>query len=258
MEIALIILIPFLGTIIGSAFVYLLKDKINEKVQKILIGFASGVMLAASIWSLLIPSIESSSSMGNLSFIPAVVGFLLGIGFLLLLDTLVPHMHIDSEEPEGLKSNAKKQNMFLFAITLHNIPEGMAVGVVLASAINGSTPITMMAALSLSIGIALQNIPEGAIVSTPLRKEGLSKNKSFIYGILSGIVEPIAICVTIIFSSIITPILPYVLSFAAGAMLYVIVEELIPETQSGKHTNIGTISFAIGFVLMMILDVALG
>ncbi|MBE6131766.1 MAG: ZIP family metal transporter [Erysipelotrichaceae bacterium] len=258
MEIALIILIPFLGTIIGSAFVYLLKDKINEKVQKILIGFASGVMLAASIWSLLIPSIESSSSMGNLSFIPEVVGFLLGIGFLLLLDTLVPHMHIDSEEPEGLKSNAKKQNMFLFAITLHNIPEGMAVGVVLASAINGSTPITMMAALSLSIGIALQNIPEGAIVSTPLRKEGLSKNKSFIYGILSGIVEPIAICVTIIFSSIITPILPYVLSFAAGAMLYVIVEELIPETQSGKHTNIGTISFAIGFVLMMILDVALG
>jgi len=245
MEIALIILIPFLGTIIGSAFVYLLKDKINEKVQKILIGFASGVMLAASIWSLLIPSIESSSSMGNLSFIPEVVGFLLGIGFLLLLDTLVPHMHIDSEEPEGLKSNAKKQNMFLFAITLHNIPEGMAVGVVLASAINGSTPITMMAALSLSIGIALQNIPEGAIVSTPLRKEGLSKNKSFIYGILSGIVEPIAICVTIIFSSIITPILPYVLSFAAGAMLYVIVEELIPETQSGKHTNIGTISFAI-------------
>lgn len=257
MEIALVILIPFLGTILGSAVVYLLKDKINEKVQKILIGFASGVMLAASIWSLLIPSIESSSSMGNLSFIPAVVGFLLGMGFLLLLDTIIPHIHIDSEEPEGLKANVKKQNMFLFAMTLHNIPEGMAVGVVLASALNGNTPITMAAALSLAIGICLQNIPEGAIVSTPLKKEGLSKNKSFLYGVLSGVVEPLAIVITIIFSSLITPILPYILSFAAGAMVYVIVEELIPETQKGKHTNIGTISFAIGFVLMMILDIAL-
>ena len=258
MEIALVILIPFLGTVIGSAFVYLLKDKINVKVQKILIGFASGVMLAASIWSLLMPSIETSSSMGDLSFVPAVVGFLLGMGFLLLLDTIIPHMHIDSEEPEGLKANVKKQNMFLFAITLHNIPEGMAIGVVLTSAINGNTPITMMAALTLAIGICLQNIPEGAIVSTPLKKEGLSKNKSFLYGVLSGAVEPLAIVLTIIFSSIIIPILPYILAFAAGAMVYVIVEELIPETQSGKHTNIGTVSFAIGFVLMMILDITLG
>ena len=258
MEIALIIIIPFLGTIVGSALVYLLKDKLNEKLQKILIGFASGVMLAASIWSLIIPSIDLSESMGELSFLPAAIGFILGIIFLLVLDSFVPHLHLNSDKPEGIKSEIKKQNMLLFAITLHNIPEGMAMGVVLAGALQNNTMITLAGALSLALGIAFQNIPEGAVISTPLKKSGLSKHKSFIYGVLSGIVEPIAVLVTLAFSSFIYPILPYILSFAAGAMIYVVVEELIPEAQNGEHSNIATIAFAIGFVLMMILDVALG
>ena len=258
MEIALVVIIPFLGTIIGSALVYLLKDKLNEKLEKILIGFASGVMLAASVWSLLIPSLELASEVNTISFLPAVIGFLGGIGFLLLLDTFIPHLHLNSDKPEGVKSNVKKQNMLLFAVTLHNIPEGMAVGVVLAGALQNNTMITLAGALSLAIGIALQNIPEGAVISTPLKKAGLSKNRSFVYGVLSGVVEPIAVLITLVLSNYIGSALPYILSFAAGAMIYVVVEELIPEAQSGEHSNIATIALAIGFALMMVLDVALG
>ena len=258
MEVALVVIIPFLGTIIGSALVYLLKDKLNEKLQKILIGFASGVMLAASVWSLIIPSIELSESMGDFSFVPAAIGFMLGIIFLLTLDSVIPHLHLNSEKPEGIKSDIKKQNMLLFAVTLHNIPEGMAMGVVLAGAMQNNAMISLTGALSLALGIAFQNIPEGAVISTPLKKAGLSKHRSFIYGSLSGIVEPLAVLITLAFSSFISPILPYILSFAAGAMVYVVVEELIPEAQSGEHSNIATIALSIGFVLMMILDVALG
>ena len=258
MEIALVVIIPFLGTIIGSALVYLLKDKLNEKLEKILIGFASGVMLAASVWSLLIPSLELAPQVNSISFLPAVIGFLGGIGFLLLLDTFIPHLHLNSDKPEGVKSNVKKQNMLLFAVTLHNIPEGMAIGVVLAGALQNNTMITLAGALSLAIGIALQNIPEGAVISTPLKKAGLSKNRSFVYGVLSGVVEPIAVLITLLLSNYISSALPYILSFAAGAMIYVVVEELIPEAQSGEHSNIATIALAIGFALMMVLDVALG
>lgn len=252
------LILPFLGTMLGAFMVFFLKDKVNEKIQKILIGFAAGVMIAASIWSLIIPSIEQSSNLGKLSFIPAAVGFIIGILFLLLLDSIIPHLHMNSEKHEGLKSNLKKRTMLILAVTLHNIPEGMAVGVVLAGAYYGNNVITIMGALSLSIGIAIQNFPEGAIISMPLKAEGMSKKKAFSYGTLSGIVEPISALLTILFARYVTSILPYILSFAAGAMIYVVVEELIPESQAEEHTNLSTISLAVGFVLMMILDVALG
>lgn len=251
------IIIPFLGTVLGSSLVFLLKDKLNNKVEKALLGFASGVMIAASIWSLIIPAIDLSEHM-KLPWLPATIGFLLGIGFLLLLDTIIPHIHLNEEEPEGIKTNLKKQSLLMFAVTLHNIPEGMAVGVVLAGAYSGNTTLTVMGALTLAIGIAMQNLPEGAIISMPLKSEGMSKKKAFIMGSLSGIVEPIAAFLTLLLAKYISPALPYLLSFAAGAMIYVVVEELIPEAQNGKHTNIATIALAIGFVLMMVLDIALG
>ena len=250
------IIIPFLGTVIGSSLVFLLKDKLNNKVEKALLGFASGVMIAASIWSLIIPSIDLSENM-KFPWIPATIGFLLGVGFLLLLDTLIPHMHLNDNEPEGIKTNLKKQSLLMFAVTLHNIPEGMAVGVVLAGAYSGNTTLTVMGALTLAIGIAMQNLPEGAIISMPLKSEGMSKKKAFLMGSLSGIVEPIAAFLTLLLAKFISPALPYLLSFAAGAMIYVVVEELIPESQSGEHSNLATIALALGFVLMMILDVAL-
>ena len=257
LEMILGLLLPFLGTTIGASMVFFLKDKLNEKIQKILLGFASGVMIAASVWSLIIPAIDMSSTTA-IPWLPAAIGFLLGIGFLLLLDTVIPHIHLNSNESEGPKTGLKKSTMLIFAVTLHNIPEGMAVGVVLAGAYYGNTMITMAGALALSIGIALQNLPEGAILSMPLVGEGYSKKKSFLVGTLSGIVEPIAALITILLTSFIEPILPYLLSFAAGAMIYVVVEELIPEAQEGKHSNLSTIALAFGFVLMMILDVALG
>lgn len=252
------ILIPFLGTTLGAAMVFLMKKELNSKVEKALLGFASGVMIAASIWSLIIPSIDMSSSYGKLSFIPAAIGFLLGVIFLLLMDIIVPHFHLNSDEPEGMKSKLKKTTMMVFAVTIHNIPEGMAVGVVFAGAMQNNSLVTISGAIALSIGIAIQNFPEGAIISMPLKSEGMSKGKSFLYGTLSGIVEPIAAIITVLLINIVTPILPYLLAFAAGAMMYVVVEELIPEAQAGKHTNISTIGFTIGFILMMVLDVALG
>ena len=258
MELTMGLLIPFLGTSLGSAMVFLMKNKINKKVEKTLLGFASGVMIAASVWSLLIPSINMTEEQGKVAWIPAAVGFLLGIIFLLVLDSLIPHLHLDSDKPEGLKAKLKKTTMMIFAVTLHNIPEGMAVGVAFAGALAGNTGITMSAAIALAIGIAIQNFPEGAIISMPLKSEGISKTKAFIYGTLSGAVEPVAAFITILLTSLVVQILPYLLSFAAGAMIYVVVEELIPESQSGAHSNIGTIGVAIGFVLMMILDVALG
>lgn len=256
MEVTIGLLIPFLGTSLGSLMVFLIKDKMNPKVEKLLLGFASGVMIAASIFSLIIPSIEMATSQNIITYLPASVGFLLGMGFLLLLDSIIPHLHNGSENPEGIKSNLKKKTMMVFAITLHNIPEGMAVGVIFAGAL-ASKNISFASALALSIGIAIQNFPEGAIVSLPLAIEGKSKPKAFLMGMGSGIVEPIAAVITILLSQVMIPILPYLLSFAAGAMIYVVVEELIPESQNGKHSNIATIGVAIGFVLMMILDVAL-
>ena len=258
MNLTIGLLIPFLGTSLGSAMVFLMKNKMNRKVEKILLGFASGVMIAASVWSLLIPSIDMTEEQGKVAWIPAAVGFLLGIIFLLVLDSLIPHLHLDSDKPEGLKAKLKKTTMMIFAVTLHNIPEGMAVGVAFAGALAENAGITMSAAIALAIGIAIQNFPEGAIISMPLKSEGMSKTKAFVYGTLSGVVEPIAAFITILLTSVVTQILPYLLSFAAGAMIYVVVEELIPESQSGEHSNIGTIGVAIGFVLMMILDVALG
>lgn len=258
MNILLGLLIPFVGTTLGAAMVFLMKNKLNKKVEKVLLGFASGVMVAASVWSLLIPSIDMAKEQNIIAWLPATVGFTLGIVFLLILDNIIPHLHIKSKEPEGLKSKLGKSAMMVLAVTLHNIPEGMAVGVALAGAISGSSTITMMGAIALSIGIAIQNFPEGAIISMPLKEEGNTKSKSFIYGTLSGIVEPIFGGLTILLTSLVVPILPYLLSFAAGAMIYVVVEELIPESQVGKHSNLGTIGFACGFILMMILDVALG
>ena len=250
--------IPFLGTILGSFLVFFMKKNLNLKIEKILLGFAAGVMIAASIWSLIIPSIDMSNSLGKLSFLPAAIGFLLGIFFLLILDTVIPHLHVNSEEPEGIKAKLKKSTMLVLAVTLHNIPEGMAVGVVLAGSYYGNTLITVSGALALAIGIAIQNFPEGAIISMPLKSEGISKVKSFSFGVISGIVEPIAALITIALIKYINPILPYLLSFAAGAMIYVVVEELIPESQAKKHSNFATISLALGFTLMMILDVLLG
>ena len=258
MNIFIGLLIPFLGTTLGSAMVFLMKNKINNKLEKILLGFAAGVMVAASVWSLLIPSIDMAKEQNIISWLPATVGFILGIIFLLILDIIIPHLHVKSIEPEGLKSKLGKSMMMVLAVTLHNIPEGMAVGVALAGAISGNNTITISGAIALSIGIAIQNFPEGAIISMPLHEEGNAKSKSFLYGTLSGIVEPIFGGLTILLTSLVVPILPYLLSFAAGAIIYVVVEELIPESQIGKHSNLGTIGFAFGFILMMILDVALG
>ena len=258
MQLVLGLAIPFIGTTLGAAMVFLMKKEMNKKVEKILLGFASGVMIAASVWSLLIPSIEMAETQGKIAWIPAAIGFLLGIVFLLVLDSVVPHMHLESEKPEGIKSKLKKTTMMVFAVTLHNIPEGMAVGVTFAGAISQNAGITMAGAFALAVGIAIQNFPEGAIISMPLKAEGMSKGKAFLYGTLSGVVEPIGAIITILLTNAIVPILPYLLSFAAGAMIYVVVEELIPESQAGEHSNIGTIGVAIGFTIMMILDVALG
>ena len=251
------ILIPFAGTSLGAACVLFMKRNLNIKVQKALTGFAAGVMVAASIWSLLIPAIEQSQSMGKLSFVPAVIGFWVGILFLLLLDKTIPHLHMNSNEAEGPHAKLKKTTMLVLAVTLHNIPEGMAVGVVFAAMLMPNSEISSMGALALAIGIAIQNFPEGAIISMPLKAEGESKTKAFIYGVLSGVVEPVAAVLTILAAGIIVPVLPYLLSFAAGAMLYVVVEELIPEMSEGKHSNIGTLMFSLGFTIMMTLDVAL-
>jgi len=258
MQLLYIMLLPFLGTTLGAGCVFFLKKEMNKNLQRALAGFASGVMVAASVWSLLIPALEQSEDMGKLSFVPAVVGFLAGIFFLLLLDHLIPHLHAGSEESEGPKSNLKKTTMLVLAVTLHNIPEGMAVGVVFAGWLSGVEEITLMGAFALALGIAIQNFPEGAIISMPLISEGVSKPKAFLYGVLSGIVEPLGVLLTVLAASKIIPAIPYFLSFAAGAMMYVVVEELIPEMTEGEHSDVGTILFAIGFALMMVLDVALG
>ena len=252
------ILIPFAGTSLGAAMVFFMKTSLNEQVSRALTGFAAGVMVAASIWSLLIPSMEQSAAMGIWAFVPAVIGFWVGILFLLLLDHIIPHLHRNSDETEGPRSRLKRTTMLVLAVTLHNIPEGMAVGVVYAGWLSGNTYITVTGALALSIGIAIQNFPEGAIISLPLRAEGAGKGKSFLYGVLSGVVEPIGAFLTILAATLILPALPYLLSFAAGAMMYVVIEELIPEMSVGKHSDIGTVFFAMGFTLMMALDVALG
>ena len=252
------LLIPFAGTALGSACVIFLKNNLSDTLQRALTGFAAGVMVAASVWSLLLPAMEQSQSMGNWSFVPAVGGFWLGILFLLGLDRLIPHLHRGSTEAEGVKSRLKRTTMLTLAVALHNIPEGMAVGAVYAGWLYGDSSITLAGALSLSLGIAIQNFPEGAIISLPLRAEGLSKPRAFLYGALSGIVEPIGALLTVLLAAVMVPVLPYALSFAAGAMIYVVVEELIPEMSSGKHSNVGTVLFAAGFTLMMTLDVALG
>lgn len=252
------LLIPFAGTTLGAAMVFLMRGRLNEQIKKALLGFASGVMIAASVWSLILPAIEMAEKSGVLPWFPPAAGFLLGIGFLLLLDTVTPHIHLDSSSPEGPKTNLKKTTMLVLAVTLHNIPEGMAVGVIFAGLLAGNTGITVAGAFTLSIGIAIQNFPEGTIISMPLRSEGMSKPKAFLMGLLSGIVEPVSALITILLTGIIVPALPYLLSFAAGAMIYVVAEELIPEAQSGRHSNIGTIGVAAGFVVMMVLDVALG
>ncbi len=250
--------IPFLGTTLGAAMVFLMKNKINKKIEKLLLGFASGVMIAASVWSLLIPSIDMAEEQNVIKWLPATTGFLLGIIFLLILDSIIPHLHLNTDKPEGIKAKFQKTTMMILAVTLHNIPEGMAVGVVFAGAMAQNTGITMAGAIALAIGIAIQNFPEGAIISMPLKSEGMSKPRAFLYGMLSGIVEPIGAILTITLTNFVVPILPYFLSFAAGAMIYVVVEELIPESQSGEHSNIGTIGVAIGFAIMMVLDIALG
>ena len=251
------ILIPFLGTSLGAAMVFFLKKQISPGIQKALTGFAAGVMVAASFWSLLQPALESSAGMGTQAFVPAAVGFLIGMGFLLALDMLTPHMHMDKQH-EGPQSRLRRTTKLILAVTLHNIPEGMAVGVVYAGFLAGETGITAAGALALALGIAIQNFPEGAIVSMPLLAEGMPRNKTFWMGVLSGAVEPVAAVVTLLAAGLVTPVLPYFLAFAAGAMMYVVVEELIPEMSEGKHSNIGTVSFALGFVVMMILDVTLG
>ncbi len=252
------ILIPFIGTSLGAACVLFMKKNMNFLVQRALTGFAAGVMVAASIWSLLIPAIEQADDLGKLAFVPAVIGFLLGIFFLLVLDHVIPHLHMHSENAEGPKSKLQKTTMLVLAVALHNLPEGMAVGVVFAGWMSGEAGISLAGAIVLSIGIAIQNFPEGAIISMPLAAEGVSKKRAFLYGVLSGVVEPVGALLTIFAAGFIVPALPYLLSFAAGAMIYVVVEELIPEMSEGEHSDIGTIMFAIGFALMMTLDVALG
>lgn len=252
------LMIPFAGTTLGVAMVFFMRQKMSRKVEKLLMGFAAGVMIAASVWSLLIPAIDMAEEQMQIAWVPATVGFMTGIAFLLVLDTLIPHWHLESEQPEGVESELKKTTMLVLAVTLHNIPEGMSVGVTFAGALIGDTGITMAGAFALAVGIAIQNFPEGAIISMPLRTEGISKGKAFLYGTLSGIVEPVGAFITILLAEQVVSALPYLLAFAAGAMIYVVVEELIPESQAGEHSNIGTIGAAAGFVVMMILDVALG
>ena len=258
LQIALILLIPLCGTVLGSASALLLGEKTASKMQNTLLGFASGVMVAAAVWSLLIPAIEFTEQGGGIGWIPAAVGFLCGMGFMLLLDQFTPHLHIDSTTPEGLPSSLGRSTMLMLAVTLHNIPEGMAVGVVVAGSLTGQADLGIAAAVALAMGMALQNIPEGAIISLPIRAQGGSRLKSFGFGALSGIVEPISAVVTILLVEYLVGVFPYLLAAAAGAMVYVVVEELIPEAHQGKHSNIPTIGFAAGFVIMMVLDTALG
>ncbi|MCI6908812.1 MAG: ZIP family metal transporter [Eubacteriales bacterium] len=253
-----VLLIPLLGTTAGAAMVFFFRGEIGPRVQKAFLGFAAGVMIAASVWSLIIPAIEMAGEQGRTAWLPALVGFLGGVGFLLLLDTVVPHLHVGDDHPEGVSAKLGKSAMLVLAVTLHNFPEGMAVGVVLAGAASGSAGITLAGALTLAVGIALQNFPEGAVISMPLTGAGLSKPRAFLYGFLSGVVEPAGAALMLLFAHALTPALPFVLAFAAGAMIYVVVEELIPESQQGEHSNIGTIAAALGFALMMVLDVALG
>ena len=257
-EILTIILLPFLGTTLGAACVFFMKGEMNQNLQRALMGFAAGVMIAASIWSLIIPAMDQSEHMGKLAFLPAFIGVWIGILFLLLLDRVIPHLHINSECPEVTKCSLGKSTMMVLAVALHNLPEGMAVGVVVAGWLTGNESISAAAAFALALGIAIQNLPEGAIISMPLKSNGMKSGKSFVYGVLSGIVEPIGAIATILLAKLVVPMLPYLLSFAAGAMLYVVVEELIPEMSEGDHSNIGTVFFAVGFTIMMMLDVALG
>ncbi|MGN1145704.1 MAG: ZIP family metal transporter [Acetatifactor sp.] len=258
MNIIIGLLIPLLGTGAGAACVFFLKNQISPNLQRAFTGFAAGVMVAASVWSLLIPAMDMSGDMGKLAFVPALVGFLLGIAFLLLMDSLIPHLHVGSSEPEGKKSSLGRSAMLMLAVTIHNLPEGAACGAIFAGVISGEGAVTMAGAIALSIGIAIQNFPEGAIISLPLRSEGNSRFKAFLLGALSGVVEPLGALLAIGLAGIVTPILPYLLAFAAGAMIYVVVEELVPEANEGEHSNLGTIAFAVGFALMMVLDVALG
>ena len=251
-------LIPLLGTMLGAAFVFFMKDNMSPRVQKSLLGFASGVMVAASVWSLLIPAMEMVADKGEWSVLPAAVGFLLGIGFLLALDELTPHLHVGSDTPEGPRSRLSRTAMLALAVTIHNLPEGMAVGVVFAGAEQGAAGLSVASAVAVSLGIAIQNIPEGAIISMPMRAEGNSRWRSFMIGSLSGAVEPVGALAVLLLASLLMPVMPYMLAFAAGAMFYVVVEELIPEASSGQHSNLSTIGFAIGFVLMMVLDVVMG
>ena len=250
--------LPLLGTTLGAACVFFLRREMSRTLQRALQGFAAGVMVAASIWSLIIPALEQSAGMGKLSFVPAFIGFWAGILFLLLLDRTIPHLHLNSAEAEGPKKLLPRTTMLVLAVTIHNLPEGMAVGVVYAGYLGGNTGITALGALSLSLGIAIQNFPEGAIISMPLKAEGMRKGKAFLYGFLSGAVEPLGAAATILAAGLVVPALPYLLSFAAGAMIYVVVEELIPEMSEGSHSNVGTVLFAVGFTVMMALDVALG
>ena len=252
------VLLPLMGTVLGSAGVFFMKGQMNRRLQRILLGFAAGVMVAASIWSLIIPAMDQAAHMGKLAFIPALVGVWGGFGFLLALDHLIPHLHINSQCPEGTPCGLGKSTMMVLAVALHNLPEGMAVGVVVAGWLSGQENLSYASLLALSLGIAIQNIPEGAIISMPLKSNGMSRRRAFSYGAASGVVEPIGALGTILLSSLLTPVLPYMLAFAAGAMLYVVVEEMIPEMSEGEHSNIGTIFFALGFTLMMTLDVALG
>ncbi len=252
------ILLPFVGTSLGAACVFFMKGAMNRSLQRALTGFAAGVMVAASVWSLLIPAMEQSEGMGVWSFVPAVAGFWMGIVFLLALDRAIPHMHLNSDKAEGAKSNLSRSTMLVLAVALHNLPEGMAVGVVFAGLMTENTGLTLAGALTLSLGIAIQNFPEGAIISMPLRAEGISKPRAFFYGVLSGVVEPLGAFITILAAQYVVPALPYLLSFSAGAMIYVVVEELIPEMSEGEHSHFGTVFFALGFALMMALDVALG
>lgn len=257
MTVFLGLIIPFIGTTAGAACVLFMKNELNPLIQKALLGFAAGVMVAASVWSLLIPAMDMAEHMGRFAFVPAAIGFLLGIGFLLMLDRAIPHMHIGSDEAEGPKCSFTKSTMLVLAVTIHNIPEGISSGAVFAGLLTNNANVTLAGAFSLAIGIAIQNLPEGFIVSLPIRNEGGSRGKAFFQGMMSGIVEPIAGGITVLLAAYITPVLPYLLAFAAGAMIYVVVEELVPESAEGSHSNIGTIGFAVGFVLMMILDVAL-
>ena len=252
------LLIPLLGTMLGSSFVFFMKGEMSVRLQKSLLGFASGVMVAAAVWSLLIPAMDMESDSGKWAVMPAAVGFLLGMGFLLLVDCLTPHLHIGTDKPEGLRSQLSRTAMLALAVTIHTLPEGMAVGVVFAGADSTVSNISLSSALAVSVGIAIQNIPEGAIISMPMRAEGNSRLRSFLIGSLSGAVEPIGAVAVLLLASLLIPVLPYMLAFAAGAMFYVVIEELIPEASSGQHSNLSTIGFAFGFVLMMVLDVVMG